>query len=332
MLKTKKVVNNEYHFIRCLGEGLSSVVYEATRSNSSGISSERVAVKVLKSENSVSWLQNEFESLRKVNSPYCVRVLGHEAFEEGPALVLEFVDGISLFELGSRFKLVDEEISSIEEQVLEGLGAIASCDLVHGDLNPKNILIDRNGSVKLIDFGSFAKSAELIGTPAYMTIDVLNGEKPSSESDFESWKLVRKDLKRGFGHVGAQSESTLSQKVERLLKEKSLSQQTVVVSSPGRNPKLTPFLIILMLAVLPSQNLMSEPIKSADSSALQVRTNQWTELEINGENKGYSPLNLNRLPSGLYHIKYKRPRGSGELTLFLNPGQKRVLVDRDFKD
>ena len=69
-----------------------------------------------------------------MNSPNCVRVLGHESFEEGPGIILELIEGVTLFELGQRFHLSDEEISQLGSQVCLGLRAIEAA----GDW-PKNM-------------------------------------------------------------------------------------------------------------------------------------------------------------------------------------------------
>lgn len=375
MLKRKKVVNSEYHFKRCLGEGLSSTVFEAIRSNSSGIQGETVAVKVLKSENSVSWLQNEFESLRKVSSPYCVRVLGHEAFEDGPALILEFVDGVTLFELGRNFQLNAREIKQIEIQVHKGLLAIQSAGCFHGDLNPKNILVTCDGIVKLIDFGSFtyasSENNQLIGSLPYISENIWQGDAPSFESDCASWALIAEDLRTCFARVPLDKESArkrarelnfsilefnestgctmdIAAKVKKLIAARADSVSTAIIS---RNSDLDPktkrnwalniakrkffagAVAAMCIALLfPAQSLLSEPLKAAEPAILLVRTHAWTELNVNGIDKGYAPLNLNNLPPGKYRIQYKRPRGSGELTLHLNPGQRRLLRDSDFKD
>lgn len=337
MLKSKRVVNSEYHFVRCLGEGLSSVVFEATRSNASGIANERVAVKVLKSENSVLWLQNEFECLSKVNSPHCVRVLGHEDFDEGPALVLEFINGVTLFALASRFKLTEAEISYIETQVISGLRAISETGCAHGDLNPKNILLTTEGVVKLIDFGAFVDAKEIFGAAPYVSSKILAGERPNFESDLESWSLIRRELNIERDSQMDSPALSLTAKVLKLSQEKSLGQQTAVLKTNSRNHKTRMLELVILAAMVvlmlfPAQTLLSEPLKAADPSSISVRTSQWTEITINHVSKGYAPLNLTNLPSGMYHIQYKRPHGSGELTFFLNPGQKRVLRDSDFRD
>jgi serine/threonine protein kinase len=353
-MNNKVVVSNEYKFIRCLGEGLSSTVYEATRSNSSGMSCEQVAVKVLKSENSVSWLQNEFESLRKVNSPNCVRVLGHESFAEGPALVLEFINGVSLFELGSEFELSEDEIGEIASQAMRGLTDIASAGFAHGDLNPKNILINREGVVKLIDFGSFRESSEIIGSVPYMSNRIWNGEDPSLESDIESLAIVLSDVRTQFKNVPTslseaknrssiprsfsqepsnRSRKLLGKKVSDQLQRQIPHIETAVFSrksapNPGR--KAAWMMILVGSVFFPAQTLLSTPIKQAEPALIHVRTLQWTQIKINGVSRGYAPLNLNGLQPGAYKLQYERQSGKGEILVYLNPGRKVVLKDADF--
>ncbi len=363
MLKTKKIVNSEYQFNRCLGEGLSSTVYEAVRSNSSGIQSERVAVKILKSENSVSWLQNEFETLRRVNSPNCVRVLGHESFEEGPGIILELIDGVTLFELGQKFQLNDSEISQIGAQVYSGLHAINAAGCAHGDLNPKNILISRSGNVKLIDFGSFASASELIGSLPYISTQIWQGERAGLESDLASWCLIACDLRTQFRFLPGnkeealkraaeitscdeflelpQSKASIALMVSELLSRQASSVGTAIISRKSRSafadPIKTALALIVTAVIFPAQNLLSEPLKAADlkpekPASLLIRTHAWTEVSVNGKSKGYAPITLNNLPPGNYRIKYKRSREEGEMVLSLNPGQNRLLRDADFRD
>ena len=373
MLKTKKRVNSEYHFVRCLGEGLSSTVYEAVRSNSSGIQNEQVAVKILKSENSVSWLQNEFESLRRVNSPHCVRVLGHESFEEGPGIILELIDGVTLFELGQKFKLSDSEISQIGAQVCTGLHAIDAAGFAHGDLNPKNILISRSGDVKLIDFGSFSHASELIGSLPYISEQVWRGERARLESDLASWNLIACDLRSQFRNLPANKDEARSRacatskrasevsirteladsliakesialKAQSLLAISSNLVSTAVIFRDSRSKSAGSIenrifrgaLALIVLAVIfPAQDLLSEPLKAAEKpmlpASLLIRTHAWTEVAVNGKTKGYAPVTLHNLPPGNYRIKYRGSRGEGEMAVSLNPGQKRLLKDADFK-
>jgi serine/threonine protein kinase len=194
---------SSYKVLQSLGEGLSSIVYKAIREDGQGLSEQTVVLKVLKSENAVRWLKREFDALKKIESAHCVRVLGWENFSEGPALVLEFIEGVTLYELGQNFLLGEPLIQQIESHVVSGLKDLASANLFHGDLNPQNILIDRWGRAKLIDFGSLPgqDAAELVGTPAYMSKFAWQNEVADLQSDLQSWQLIKIDLQSQFQNI-----------------------------------------------------------------------------------------------------------------------------------
>lgn len=216
-----------YKIEEVVGQGLSATVYRAIRIDSRGHSQQMVALKVLKSRNTVPWLRREFEALARVKSSHCVRVLGWENLAEGSALVLEWIDGVDLLELARFTRLNDRMIAEVMAQTREGLRAIAAEGLHHGDLSPKNIVIDRTGRVRIIDFGAFHADADddiaashaavaanvanahfhvdahartdvIHGTPAYLSPEVWRGERTSIRSDLFALGLIEHDLKTGF--------------------------------------------------------------------------------------------------------------------------------------
>jgi serine/threonine protein kinase len=187
------------------GQGQSSCVFRAVRMDSAGHSRQVVALKVLRNQNSVSWLRREFETLSQVNSVHCARVLGWENLDHGsrsfPALVMEWIDGISLFEFSRTLaeNPAEELIEEVVSQIQEGLRELDRCGLHHGDLSPSNILIDRSGCVRLIDFASApAERGIFQGTPAYTAPEVWQGQSSSLKSDLFALGLIEHDLLEGF--------------------------------------------------------------------------------------------------------------------------------------
>ncbi|MCB0378795.1 MAG: protein kinase, partial [Bdellovibrionales bacterium] len=87
-----------YEIQNLIGEGLTSCVYKAVRKDPRGWTAQKVALKVLKSKKDVHILKNEFEKLQRVRSKYCVKLLAWETLPQGPALVLELLQGLSLQE------------------------------------------------------------------------------------------------------------------------------------------------------------------------------------------------------------------------------------------
>lgn len=194
-----------YKLETSLGEGLSSCVYKAERLDSRGHSKQQVVLKILKNQNQVEWLRQEFEALSKIDSPYCVRMLAWENLKLGPALVLEYIEGVTLYELLLSGVIEDPHIFEIIAQVQIGLTCLENAGRFHGDLNLKNIMVDKTGCVKLIDFATslldFSISKEIIGTPPYLAPEIWSGGLRSIKSDLFALGLIEFDLKNGISQI-----------------------------------------------------------------------------------------------------------------------------------
>ncbi len=188
-----------YKIDRFSGQGKTARVYRAIRQDSKGLSHQVVALKILKNESAIPWLRREFEALARVDSPHCVRVLGWENLSEGSALVLEWVEGVTLFELARDWRLDSDLIDEVVAQVQEGLRALGRCGIHHGDLSPVNILIDTTGTVRLVDFGALPPESGVVhGTPQYVAPEVWMGSKPDGRADLFSLGLIEHDLRTSF--------------------------------------------------------------------------------------------------------------------------------------
>jgi serine/threonine protein kinase len=188
-----------YQIEEAIGQGLSATVYKATRMDARGFSRQTVALKVLKSENAVPWLRREFETLTRLRSANCVRVLGWENLSEGCALVLEWIDGVNLLELWKSRALTQSARLSILEQIQAGLSDLQAQGLHHGDLSPANILVDREGTAKLIDFATPADEAGNVqGTIEYLAPEIWAGGQKGVAADLFALGLMAHDLETGF--------------------------------------------------------------------------------------------------------------------------------------
>ena len=145
-----------YEIQEKIGEGLTSEVYKAFRSDPNGWTRQEVALKIVKSRKSIQILKREFEKLLKIRSKYCVQVIAWESLPQGQALVLEFLNGLTLEKIERRGGLTKDLTCEVLSQSLLGLKALHRQGIVHGDLNLKNIIVTGTGVVKLIDFGFFS--------------------------------------------------------------------------------------------------------------------------------------------------------------------------------
>jgi serine/threonine-protein kinase len=130
--------------------------------------------------------------------PNIVRALSFGKMSDDPYLLLEFVDGVNLRKLITSRQLSLKRSLQIGKDVCSGLMYAHSQEVVHGDIKPENILIDRSGRAKVTDFGlsrvlgeTGALSVDIIGTLSYMSPEQLFSESEIDErSDIYSFGIV----------------------------------------------------------------------------------------------------------------------------------------------
>ncbi len=195
----------KYRIVRKLGSGSHGVVYEAVVSGPMGFS-KRVAVKVLRSqvvesdEGFVREMVNEARVGGLLHHPNVVNVLEFGQVHERYFITAEYVDGVTLADIIAHRRaekqfLPASVVLSLTEQVCRGLHYAhflkdpdgRPLNVIHRDVKPSNILVDRHGVARIMDFG-IAKAAsnlfqttaaEVIrGTPQYISPEQILGEKP----------------------------------------------------------------------------------------------------------------------------------------------------------
>jgi serine/threonine protein kinase len=192
MRLTNPFQKTEYLLQESLGAGLTSRVYKAIRRHRGLNIEQTVALKVLNSKKEVLALKNEIKILSKIRSQHCVQLLGWEKLSVGPALVLEYLEGLSLADLYMYTCLTSELIEEIVAQVQDGLRDLTKNGVWHGDLSARNIFITEDGVVKLLDFGFSGHGG--CGTPQFLAPEVWLGRPSSAASDLFSLGLLREDL------------------------------------------------------------------------------------------------------------------------------------------
>lgn len=124
--------------------------------------------------------------IRKLNNDHIVKV--HDLFEEnGTAYyVMDFIDGESLAErlMRTGAPMSEEEVTKILPQILDALKTVHDAGIWHLDLKPANIMIDKAGNVKLIDFGASKQlNAQKGGATTSTAISYTNGYAPREQME-----------------------------------------------------------------------------------------------------------------------------------------------------
>ncbi len=183
-----------YQILAELGRGGMSSVYKAE----DRLANETLALKIVQPEVAekpklLEKFKKELALARRMAHPNVVRI--HDIGESGGLLYIsmELIDGITVAErLLRRGKFSVADFWPVFRQFCEALGYIHSRKVVHRDIKPLNVMIERAGNVKLMDFGisrdlSTDKTiGVLMGTPAYMAPEVLAGKPASPASDVYS--------------------------------------------------------------------------------------------------------------------------------------------------
>jgi serine/threonine protein kinase len=120
-----------------------------------------------------------------------------------PYLVMEYVDGKTLEKTLDAGPLPLERAALWGADLAAALDCAHQCKIIHGDLKPANVLITREGQVKLGDFGiarfatQVSASGKLLGTPAYLSPEQILGNKQDTRSDLFSLGIILYEMTTG---------------------------------------------------------------------------------------------------------------------------------------
>jgi eukaryotic-like serine/threonine-protein kinase len=132
----------------------------------------------------------------------------YDVGDEGgrPFIAMEYVDGETLAELvARRGPLPPEEVAELGVQICRGLAAAHAVCLVHRDVRPQNLLLRRDGVLKLGDFGiafgaegtRLTMAGTVLGTAAYLAPDQARGEEVTAAADVYGVGAVLYELLTG---------------------------------------------------------------------------------------------------------------------------------------
>ena len=197
----------KYQVRASLGEGAMGVVYEGFDPDIE----RRVAIKILHphlitekyGEEFLERFKREAKSAARCTHPNVVTVLEYGHHGEMPYIVMEFVEGYTLQQLIKRGKAISlRNTLSIISQLLKALHSAHQLQIVHRDIKAANVMILKDGGVKLADFGiarlddkaDLTMTGAVVGTPKYMAPEQMFGLKVDARADLFSVAMVFVEL------------------------------------------------------------------------------------------------------------------------------------------
>ena len=193
-----RMLDNRYELLELIGSGGMAMVYKAKCHRLNRL----VAVKVLKSDFASDAdfrrrFYDESQAIAMLSHPNIVSV--YDVSRSSPEyIVMELIDGITLKQyMERRGQLNWRESLHFITQIMRGLSHAHSRGIVHRDIKPQNIMVLRDGSVKVTDFGiaCLSNSAntmtqEALGSVHYISPEQAKGNRPDARSDIYSAGVV----------------------------------------------------------------------------------------------------------------------------------------------
>jgi eukaryotic-like serine/threonine-protein kinase len=205
--RRRRVLGDRYEVEELLGQGGMARVFRGT----DRVLNRIVGVKVLSpqfasDDQFVARFRREAQAAAALNHPNIVSV--YDTGDQGDVhyIVMEFVEGRTLRDvIRQEGPILPERASEIAQAVARALAAAHEAGLVHRDIKPGNIMLTRDGEVKVMDFGiartstgdTLTQTAAVLGTASYLSPEQAQGSTVDARSDIYSLGCVLYEMLTG---------------------------------------------------------------------------------------------------------------------------------------
>ncbi len=249
------VLNDRYVINRSIGEGGMANVYLAFDK----ILQRNVAIKVLRGDLSddelfVKRFRREGLASTALNHPNVVQIFDIGEEDNKYYIVMEYVEGITLKQLLlKRKRLTIAEVIDIIKQIVSGINHAHSKNIIHRDIKPHNILIQKDGTVKITDFGIavtlnstlLTQTNSILGSVHYLPPEQISGDVANVRSDIYSLGILMYELLTGELPYNGDSAVTIAlmhvrdkfpspRKLDASIPQ---SVENIIIRATAKNPK-----------------------------------------------------------------------------------------------
>ena len=136
----------------------------------------------------------EGKSIARINNPNIVSIFAVGKYEEYHSIIMEYVDGVPLSEILEEYIIPVERALNIARQMMVGLSAIHSEQIIHRDIKPGNTMLLSGDRIKIVDFGiakqldesttqRLTETGQFFGTYLYTAPEIVKGIPQNTQSD-----------------------------------------------------------------------------------------------------------------------------------------------------
>jgi len=275
-----KMMDNRYEILEPIGKGGMAVVYKAKCHRLNRL----VAVKILKTdlghdEDFRRRFNTESQAIAQLSHPNIVSVYDVSRGGDTEYIVMELIDGITLKQyMERRGQLNWQESLHFITQIIRGIGHAHSRGIIHRDIKPQNIMVLRDGSVRVTDFGiacledsNQTMTQEAIGSVHYISPEQARGDRTDPRSDLYSAGVVLYEMLTG--RLPFEGESPVSIAIQHL--------SSIPLAPREVNPEIPEPLELICMKAMASD--ISKRYASADAMIADLeafRKNPGVNLDI----------------------------------------------------
>ncbi|WP_332407870.1 Stk1 family PASTA domain-containing Ser/Thr kinase [Pseudolactococcus laudensis] len=208
MIQIGKIYADRYRVIREIGRGGMANVYLA---EDTYLDNRQVAIKILRSnfENdslAIARFQREAYAMAELNHPNIVGISDVGDADDQQYIVMEYIDGLTLKQyINEHAPLANEEAIRIGDEILAAMALAHSSGIIHRDLKPQNILITKDGTAKVTDFGiakalsetSLTQTNSMFGSVHYLSPEQARGGNATPQSDLYAIGIIIYEMLTG---------------------------------------------------------------------------------------------------------------------------------------
>lgn len=312
-----KMLDDRYEILEVIGEGGMAIVYRALDHRLN----RDVAVKIMRDEMAADEefrrrFCTESHAVAMLSHPNIVAVYDVSHNDNVEYIVMELVDGITLKQYIERKGVVAwKEVVHFTKQISKALAHAHERGIIHRDIKPQNIMLLRDGTIKVGDFGIAAlenevyeNNGEAIGSIHYIAPEQARGERPDARSDIYSLGVMMYEmLTGGLPFTG----NTLGEIAVQHMNAKP-------VPPHEKNPEIPLELERITLKAMSAE--LSERYQSANELLSDLEAFIHTPVTIDGESADYENPDVKPVRSSteLSRERYRLRRRRSDVVSFMS--------------